>query len=328
MILILGSDSYEQGTDPVIDWLIYYKAPFLKITLSDLFYNYNELLVDIGNKEIYFKGINLTKEVNVVWYRHFLECFSSAAEKKDLINIRKNKETFNEVKCFMEMFQEFLKDKKWFSGIDAIYLNKLTVLNDAAAAGFKTPYSAIFTSKKEVLEVFEKRKFEKMILKPFSDRSKSYYTIGDESYLSFVQEFSKESVQSLQNHFFPALFQEKIKAEFEIRVFYLDGICMSSAIFIEGGCETDDRKKIMDDSKINVVNYALPETVGGNLKKLMKKLNLMMGSIDLIYTDKCEYVFLEVNPIGQYSYESEKNNFYIEKNIAEHLIGCNNFTKK
>ena len=35
MILALSFDHYEQGTDPVIDWLIYHKADFVKVTIQD-----------------------------------------------------------------------------------------------------------------------------------------------------------------------------------------------------------------------------------------------------------------------------------------------------
>ena len=36
MIVVLSYNWYEQGTDPVIDWLIYHKANFVKITIQDL----------------------------------------------------------------------------------------------------------------------------------------------------------------------------------------------------------------------------------------------------------------------------------------------------
>ena len=36
MIVVLSYDFYEQGTDPVIDWLLFYNAPFVKVTYQDL----------------------------------------------------------------------------------------------------------------------------------------------------------------------------------------------------------------------------------------------------------------------------------------------------
>ena len=37
----------------------------------------------------------------------------------------------------------------------------------------------------------------------------------------------------------------------------------------------------------------------------------------MIVTPTNEYVFLEVNPVGQFNFVSELCNYYIEKNIAE-----------
>jgi D-alanine-D-alanine ligase-like ATP-grasp enzyme len=55
------------------------------------------------------------------------------------------------------------------------------------------------------------------------------------------------------------------------------------------------------------------------LKKLMKELQLVSGSFDIIVTKTGEYIFLEVNPIGQFSQVSIPCNYYLEKRIALYL---------
>jgi D-alanine-D-alanine ligase-like ATP-grasp enzyme len=47
---------------------------------------------------------------------------------------------------------------------------------------------------------------------------------------------------------------------------------------------------------------------------------LDIGSIDMIYTTDNKYVFLEVNPSGQFLGYSDTCNYCIEKKIAEFLI--------
>jgi hypothetical protein len=49
-------------------------------------------------------------------------------------------------------------------------------------------------------------------------------------------------------------------------------------------------------------------------------MNLNTGSIDLICTKSGEYVFLEVNPVGQFSMVSFPCNYYLEEKIADLLI--------
>ena len=48
-------------------------------------------------------------------------------------------------------------------------------------------------------------------------------------------------------------------------------------------------------------------------------MGINTGSIDLIYSLSNEYVFLEVNPQGQFDWLSKNCNYYIEKDIAELL---------
>ena len=58
---------------------------------------------------------------------------------------------------------------------------------------------------------------------------------------------------------------------------------------------------------------------------LMKQLQLESGSIDMVVTPNNEYVFLEVNPVGQFDYVSKLCNYFIEKEIAVKLIEMNKY---
>jgi glutathione synthase/RimK-type ligase-like ATP-grasp enzyme len=70
------------------------------------------------------------------------------------------------------------------------------------------------------------------------------------------------------------------------------------------------------------VPIVLPIEIEQKLHALMEVLQLNTGSIDLIYTKNNEYVFLEVNPVGQYGgMVSEPGNYYLDKIIAKHLCG-------
>ena len=48
----------------------------------------------------------------------------------------------------------------------------------------------------------------------------------------------------------------------------------------------------------------------------MKLLNLNSGSLDLIRAADGKYVFLEINPVGQFGMVSYPCNYNIEKEIA------------
>jgi D-alanine-D-alanine ligase-like ATP-grasp enzyme len=51
----------------------------------------------------------------------------------------------------------------------------------------------------------------------------------------------------------------------------------------------------------------------------MALLKLNTGSIDLIVNTTGEYIFLEVNPVGQFGMVSSPCNYYLEREIARFL---------
>ena len=69
------------------------------------------------------------------------------------------------------------------------------------------------------------------------------------------------------------------------------------------------------------IPYILPNKIQDKLQLLMDKLGLDSGSIDMIVTPEGEYVFLEVNPTGQFGWVSVNCNYYLEEKIANYLQG-------
>lgn len=53
----------------------------------------------------------------------------------------------------------------------------------------------------------------------------------------------------------------------------------------------------------------------------MNELELKTGSIDFILSKTDEYVFLEVNPVGQFGMVSELCNYSLYNKFADFVIG-------
>lgn len=94
----------------------------------------------------------------------------------------------------------------------------------------------------------------------------------------------------------------------------------SMAIFSQNDEKTslDYRNYNMEKPNRNIP-FQLPLNIEKNLKLLMKEKNLNTGSLDLIYSRDGEFILLEINPVGQFSWLSENCNYNIEKKIAELL---------
>jgi glutathione synthase/RimK-type ligase-like ATP-grasp enzyme len=57
------------------------------------------------------------------------------------------------------------------------------------------------------------------------------------------------------------------------------------------------------------------------LHDLMRHLGLVYGAIDLMRTADGDYVFLEINPAGEWLFVSERSGQPITEAMADHLIG-------
>lgn len=309
MILVLSYDTYEQCTDPVIGWLNYYRAPFLKLTQQDLTENKRNIQFDADGKDVILEGKSLQQEVNVVWFRRFLK----GLVRQDGLNAVLNKE----IRSLLMYFVYLLKDKKWLPPYEACEPDKLSVLNLAGRLGIRVPRTKILNNKKDLLDFYRKMPGG-LITKPISHAH--YIQQGANTWMTFTKKLSPGDLEEIPETFFPSLFQEHIPARYELRVFYLDGEFFPAAMIGKSpGQEISDIKYQRMTGKVHYLPYQLRTDESRRLHRLMQGLSLNTASIDLL---KCggELILLEVNPAGQFLYESARCNWYLEKKIAEWLI--------
>lgn len=195
-------------------------------------------------------------------------------------------------------------------------VNKLTVLDIAKSCGLHVPDSFIVTSKEQVSDLLQRG--YKLITKSIGQ---GVYRIRDEvAYYSYVEEIDDQNLAPQSSHFFPSWMQKKIEKKYELRVFYLLGECYSMAIFSqESEFTAVDFRKYTPDAPNRHVPFVLPKEVSDKIDMLMKKLYLNTGSLDIVVDLHDNYVFLEVNPVGQFAMTSYPCNYYLEKRVAEYL---------
>lgn len=92
------------------------------------------------------------------------------------------------------------------------------------------------------------------------------------------------------------------------------------AIFSQNtGTTQIDFRNIDSKNITRYVPFKLPDSICQKLDRLMRETNINCGSIDMIVTPNNEFVFLEINPVGQFGMVSHSCNFNLEKKIAEFL---------
>lgn len=113
----------------------------------------------------------------------------------------------------------------------------------------------------------------------------------------------------------PMIFQRYIDKALELRIAWVDGRALVGAL--DGArCGVDWRY----ESTANWEPHTLPEVVHQRLAALMARLGLRQGAIDLIVTPAGEYVFLEVNPNGEWGMLERELGLPISEALAEALV--------
>ncbi|MDC0669309.1 MvdC/MvdD family ATP grasp protein [Nannocystis radixulma] len=113
----------------------------------------------------------------------------------------------------------------------------------------------------------------------------------------------------------PMIFQQYVPKARELRIAWVDGTALVGAL--DGArCGVDWRYECTASWE----PHDLPEPVHRRLAALMARLGLRQGAIDLIVTPDGEYVFLEVNPGGEWMMLERELGLAISEAIADALL--------
>src|SRR6185503_15204514 len=137
-------------------------------------------------------------------------------------------------------------------------------------------------------------------------------------YTNRVREEDLGGAEALRHS--PMVFQELIPKAFELRVAYVAGKTFAGALDATGTSRghTDWRRAAPEECRWQKAQ--LPTEVTTSLQVLMSELGLVFGAIDLICTPKGEYMFLEVNPGGEWGMLERDLGLPISDAIAEALL--------
>lgn len=311
MILIISKDA-ESTTDLVIDWLIKWNTPFMRIN-DEL---YNDIEVDFQTNLFKIKGIDI-HEFKVVWFRKYSSSIDEVTRNYLTKKMSKSFGSFysNEASAFRQFFFTELrkiKNIKWLTSPFFSTENKLLQMKIAKELGLLIPDSYVITSKSGLIEIIKLHKGKDLITKPFENCIP--ITI-EGKYILMKTSIVNKHIDDIPDFFPPALIQKRVEKKFELRIFYLTGRFFTTRIIDENKNEVDHRVNALhSDCRYEV--YSLPTSVEIKLQKMLQHLDLNCASIDMIIDTNDNYVFLEINATGQFTYHSVFNNTYLDKEIA------------
>lgn len=322
MMLIL-SEQTDATTDVVCSWLNHYGCDYLRVNEEDAHNPHVEIRIKDGKFTALYSDdshVYDLSDVEICWYRRGFFKFhveERLSDVSDSTNESITRFLGNEGKT-LENFFYFLFGKKLSINHPANYnFNKLIALHEAADIGFKIPNTLLCRHSADLKKFVDEN--GSCITKSIQDIMPIRY--GDR-HLSAGKIERVDKRDLAHSEYWYSLFQKEIPKRYELRVFYFLGKQYAMAIFSQLDCESRLDFRDVDvngDHPNRMVPYNLPKNIKTLIHKLMKRLKLESGSLDIIVTPDNDYYFLEVNPVGQFNFVSEICNYYIEKDIAKHL---------
>jgi ATP-GRASP peptide maturase of grasp-with-spasm system len=315
MILIL-STRHDINTNGVIEWLRHFNTPFFRLNDEDILNGDVQISFNLSENSFVIKGvkkINL-QDIKVVWFRKFgfLKSYDNFFSTFDETSNLKNY-SYSEFDRIRKLLFKLLEDKKWLYNKKNMP-SKVEVLILAQKKGLKTPKTIITNNKSDILNTFSKD--EEIITKSLGEATRINFLNTSTPLLT--QKFRLKELKN--NKFFPSLFQKYVDKKFELRIFYLSGDFYSMAMFTQKNSKTSiDFRNYDYDRPPRRIPYQLPKNIETMLDDFMRELGVNTGSIDMIYTKDNEYVFLEVNPTGQFGMTSVPCNYPIDLEVAKFL---------
>ncbi|MDP2641953.1 MAG: hypothetical protein Q8P21_01515 [bacterium] len=231
-----------------------------------------------------------------VWYR---KPFISRFE----VNSKKSVTAFvmRETDAYVADLVVSLNMAKWVNHPEAnrVAGNKLAQLRLAHDLGIRVPRTLVTNDPQSAVDFAESIQPAGMIYKtltyPFIEET---VTTFRSVYTSTVH-LSPEKFRAIEMA--PCLFQEQIQKKYELRVTVVGQCVFAARIYSQDQEETalDWRR---DQHKVALRQEAvtLEPEVRRVCLAITERLGLIFGAIDLIMTPSGEYVFLEINPNGQW----------------------------
>lgn len=235
-------------------------------------------------------------------------------------------------KGYWEFAQEESKGALWsfYTALDTFWLNspitlklleqnKLYQIREAMRVGLSVPKTVV-TNDPSVLYEFAERNGGTIALKTLHG---SFFTREDSpaTELIFTTPITTATIRERWTDISlaPVLAQAYIEKKMEFRVTMVGEKIFSCAIHSQESEFTKHDWRNYDFNRVKHEPYALPEDVNRKLLLLMKRLGLVYGGIDMILTPSGEYVFLEVNPSGQWHWIEKLTGMPISQAIADLL---------
>ena len=214
----------------------------------------------------------------------------------------------NESLAVLDGFWDSLRGATWVDDLQRISVaeNKLRQLRIASEVG-----------PQQAREFFGevKGKMVAKLLRPLS------YGMQASSFFMYTSALKEEDLLDAETlRYCPVVFQEQIPKQLELRAVYVNGNLFVGALDAsEYEASTQDWRRGTKEA-LTWQPYQLPDKLIRCLDAFMARFGLVFGAFDFIKTPSGEYVFLEINPTGEWGMLERDLEYPIADAIASALL--------
>lgn len=313
-MVLLVTSKYDLAADLVVLELqkrgvayIRFNCEDFPLNVSASWSNYQDNFLNINDELIY------VKHIQSVWYRRMPE--------PNLHHVKLMPEIITFIQRESSVFLDgFLKRLEilWVNSISSVALaeNKLLQLNLAEKLGFRVPKTLISNDIKMVKIFCSSCK--DVICKPITT---SRLKINDKDWGIFTESLTAEAIEnsnSVQSS--PVILQERITRKSEIRVTVVGNEVFACTMKLREPYSTTIDWHLVDDINIDYGKIKIPTHIQTRIFKMLKGFGLCYGCFDFMLTTNNDWVFLELNPSGQWGWIERKIGFPITESIVSLLL--------
>ncbi|MFD1811638.1 MvdC/MvdD family ATP grasp protein [Rhodococcus gannanensis] len=186
----------------------------------------------------------------------------------------------------------------------------------AGRLGFELPPTLITTDPDAFLDFWDEHE-GRVVTKPLQ---RSWLIRGDESFARMAEPASTVDIAAAESmRLCPLIVQAYVPKRVELRVTVVGTRVFAAEIHSQDSNHTRLDWRCYDPSTTRYGVHTLPDDVARRCVLLVAELGLRYGAIDLILTPDGRYVYLEVNPSGQWLWIEDATGLPVTAAIADLL---------
>lgn len=263
------------------------------------------------------KAIHLDN-VRSVWFRrHRLPVLPPEIEAQDAEYCLRESDWF--LKGALYSRDATSEQIKWMSHPAKVQLAeaKIYQLSVAQSLGLTVPDTIVSNDAAQIRRFFEEKGGE-IIAKPLR---LGYFDYGDHQTAVFTSRVSAEDLsEDLPLQMAPVIYQELLPKLYDIRVTVVGDQLFAAAIDSQSIPSASLDWRRTESEELPHYTHELPAHLEQACLNYTAALGLNFGALDFVLTPQKEYVFLELNPNGQWVWIEEKLGFPISEAIATWLF--------